>query len=114
MNDNLIQKVEVSFEELESFRADLEAALRAYHQAQFSNLICPSVEVQVGQKYARIVRKDTHSNSAHCFVNLGNGDILKPATWKGPAKGMRGNIRWGNSSNWWNGSLGPYGTSYLR
>ena len=26
------------------------------------------------------------------FVNLENGDILKAASWKAPAKGVRGNV----------------------
>lgn len=41
-----------------------------------------------GKKYVRIVRK----GSAYCFIDKTNGDILKAASWKAPAKGARGNI----------------------
>src|ERR1700677_1982024 len=50
-----------------------------------------------GPKYARIVCEEgppdrVSSRSVVCFVNLANGDILFAAGWKGPAKGVRGNI----------------------
>jgi len=47
-----------------------------------------------GRKYVRIVMKpkgDT-GGSVHAFVNLENGDLLKAAGWKAPAKGARGNV----------------------
>lgn len=47
-----------------------------------------------GAKYIRIVRADVHgtSRSVHCFIDRSNGDILKAAGWKAPAKHARGNI----------------------
>jgi hypothetical protein len=52
------------------------------------------LEIQEGKRYAKIVRKDPrHSGgSVHCFVDKTNGDILKAASWKAPAKQARGNI----------------------
>lgn len=45
-----------------------------------------------GKKYARIITQGRGSRSVYCFVDLQNGDILKSASWKAPAKGARGNI----------------------
>jgi hypothetical protein len=70
-----------------------------------------------GAKYARIVSRQPKSTggSAYCFVDLTNGNILKPASWKAPStKHARGNIRVGNAANWFNGALTPYGCAYLR
>jgi len=53
-----------------------------------------------GQKYVRIyftthTDKDTGKRrgaSAHAFVDIATGDLLKAASWKAPAKGARGNL----------------------
>jgi len=48
--------------------------------------------------------------SIHCFVDKNNGDILKAATWRAPAKHARGNIFNENCLKNVNG----YGAAYLR
>jgi hypothetical protein len=50
-----------------------------------------------GRKFVRIVMETTPDAeftgaSVHAFVNLANGDLLKAAGWKAPAKGARGNL----------------------
>lgn len=45
-----------------------------------------------GMKYVRIISNHGGSNSVHCFVDKTNGDVLKAASWKAPAKHARGNI----------------------
>lgn len=48
---------------------------------------------EYGSKFARIVQTvKGPSRSVYCFVDLSNGDILKSAGWKTPAKGKRGSI----------------------
>ncbi len=65
-----------------------------------------------GRKYVRIVAKDgSGSRSVHCFVNRQNGDVLKAASWKAPAKHARGNIF--DASNGL-ANMGPSGPAYLR
>ena len=32
------------------------------------------------------------SRSVYCFINKRNGEILKAAGWRGPAKGSRGSV----------------------
>lgn len=52
-----------------------------------------SVTAEYGSKFARIVMQTKGpSRSVYCFVDLSNGDILKSAGWKTPAKGKRGSI----------------------
>lgn len=50
----------------------------------------------VGTKYVRvwIQSKDSHvtNKTVHSFVDKTNGDLLKPASWRAPAKGVRFNL----------------------
>lgn len=72
------------------------------------NPLSPALSATVGRSYIRIVRTDSGNQSAYAFINLSNGDVLKPAGWKGPAKHARGNI--------FTDKLGvtAYGATYLR
>lgn len=46
-----------------------------------------------GQRYVRIVMQYRgHNDAVHAFVDTTNGDLLKAATWKAPAKQARGNL----------------------
>jgi len=62
------------------------------YAAKYPNLASPSFSVQFGKKYGKIVRQSGSQRSVHCFVDLSNGDLYKAATWKSPAKHVRGNI----------------------
>jgi hypothetical protein len=52
------------------------------------------LSIERGPRYIRIVRADVHgpSRSVHSFIDTRNGDILKAASYKTPAKHARGNI----------------------
>lgn len=51
-----------------------------------------SYTAEMGRRYVRIVHTDSSgSRFALAFID-GNGDIYKPHGWKGPAKGVRGNV----------------------
>jgi hypothetical protein len=80
---------------------------RAYMAASFPSLDVPTITATEGSRYIRVMR----DNSAHAFIDRTNGDVLKPASWKAPAKHARGNI-----FDTFNGlgSMGPYGPAYLR
>lgn len=81
--------------------------------ATYKNIARPILYAQDGRRYVRVVRRDypdAQSGSAHVFVDKTNGDILKPASWKAPAKHARGNILAMDYDKW----MGPYGTAYLR
>lgn len=56
------------------------------------------LSIMRGRKYARIVSTHTmdgqpsSGRSVYCFIDMTNGNVLKAATWKAPAKHARGNI----------------------
>ena len=66
-----------------------------------------------GKRYWRLVRTTDgggHSQSVFCFLDTTNGDVLKAASWKAPAKHARGNIFNGDYGM---GGVGAYGGRYL-
>lgn len=68
----------------------------------------------VGPKNIKIVEQRygrAEAASVYCFLDR-KGNILKAASWKAPAKGVRGTIFDNNYS--WGRGLGPYGAAYLR
>ena len=71
----------------------------------------PPLSIMWGRKYARIVRGEGMHRSVFGFVDLSNGNLLKAATWKKPAKHPRGNVL--DKSTWAN-SHTSYGMAYMR
>jgi len=76
------------------------------------------LEIIEGQKYVRVVAKDVHngevvreSGSAYCFVEKATGNVLKAASYKAPAKGIRSNIY---SRDCGASGVTPFGTVYLN
>ena len=57
-------------------------------QARVENKFGIKLESKFGSKYIKVLRLD---GSVYCFVDR-MGNVLKAATWKAPAKGVRGNI----------------------
>ena len=99
---------------LDNFAAKLQAFWQEDYQKNCPNAVAhglplPTVEIQPGPKYVRIVKRDTGA-CAYCFIARENGDILKPASWKAPAKHARGNIYNANPLE----GCGPHGVAYLR
>jgi hypothetical protein len=78
------------------------------------------IEAQIGKKYARIVRRDKWPDqeptggSAHCFIDLSNGNILKADGWKKPAPQVRGNIFKEDFDIGQGKAVGEFGAAYLR
>ena len=81
------------------------------------------VVADTGRKFLRIatVDRNGHHRSVYCFIALtdGNtksmgsyskGDIMKPATWKSPAKHARGSVF---ADDFGLSCVGPYGVDYL-
>ena len=80
----------------------------------FPNLPRRVLSFTKGKKYWRVVAKDqgvSPSGSAWAFINTENGDVLKPASWKAPAKHARGNIYDAHGGT---KTVGPYGPAYMR
>jgi hypothetical protein len=62
--------------------------------------------IEWGRKYAKVMR----DHGVYCFVVRSNGDIMKAANMRAPAKHARGNIRDTDPL----AGIGPYGAAYLR
>ena len=45
-----------------------------------------------GSKYFKVEMLSHGSRSVYCFINKRNGEILKAAGWRAPAKGSRGSV----------------------
>ena len=98
--------------DLANFAEKLIAMLAAHHQTAKNVGNAPTIQIQPGQRYARLALVDgMHGGlSAYCFVDLTNGDLLKAAGWKAPAKGKRGSIFADNPLS----GCTPYGMAYAR
>ena len=85
--------------------------LEAHDKKSFPDLDPRMVGVDEGSKYMKVWVSSYNSKSVYCFVNRENGDILKAASWKAPAKGKRSNIF--DADNGLSG-MGPYGAVHLN
>jgi len=71
-----------------------EKASNSYAHDGFT-LNPPIIKLERGHRYVRIVKTDAsaHDRSAFGFIDTTNGDVLKAAGWKAPAKNFaRGNV----------------------
>lgn len=104
-----MNKIEQSFDHaLCRFLERAQAVVNEYYASTFPNNTVPKLSAEPGKRYVRVVRHDGVGRSAHCFVDTTNGNVLKPAGWKGPAKGARGNIYSEKLG------VGPHGALYAR
>lgn len=78
---------------LSKFIELLTARNHEYYSKHYPNVIPPTYTVSTGQKNDKIVtNEESGGRSVYCFIDRNNGDILKAASWKAPAKHARGNI----------------------
>ena len=83
-----------------------------YFRAKFQNLVPSQLYLEEGSRYFRVVcTTDGANRSAWAFIDKTNGDILKSASWKAPAKWARGNLL---DKDGGMKSMGPYGPAYLK
>lgn len=77
------------------------------HTSKYEHVPFEESRATEGQRYIKI-----HiGNSVTTFIDKTTGDVLKSASYKAPAKGVRGNIF--NADNGLD-CMGPYGPHYLR
>src|ERR1035437_6758873 len=89
------------------------------YAVQFPTLTPDILSYEAGSRYIRIWRRSQEigangkpvNSSAHAFIDRTTGDVLKPATWKAPAKHARGNIFHPDNGL---DNMGPYGPAYLK
>jgi hypothetical protein len=102
---------------LARFVADAQALVDAHMAADFPRNPRKVLAVMRGGRYARITVDDVRDGkpagqrSCFCFVDSTNGDVLKAAGWKAPAKGARGNIYTYTNVN---ECITSYGAHYAR
>jgi hypothetical protein len=101
-------------EKLKKFVAGVKEIIEAYgRQQNFKSLMNVNIKINEGKVYDKITSTEDgdSANKIYCFINRSNGDILKPATFKVPARGPRGNLFDGS-----NGlkRMGPYGPAYNK
>jgi len=105
-----VQDVEVIREvtafDLEAFRCRLVDYLERHRQEHFPRLPAKPVTVKRGRKYTRLFS----GGSVYCFIVMATGEILKPESWKKPAKHPRGSIHNEDPLK----CCGPYGVAYIR
>ena len=78
---------------LDHFVQQAQELVDSYYSKHCPNSSRPLLVAETGRRYVRIVRVDgAHARSVYAFVDTTNGDILKAASWKAPAKGTRGSI----------------------
>lgn len=68
--------------------AEFIAALDAKFVGQYT------FELEPGRKYTRVVATPVSGSgrSSYCFLDA-DGNVYKSAGWKGPAKGIRANLK---------------------
>ena len=91
---------------------DAQTSINDYYTSSLPSLRVPELTVKFGQKYAQV----WNGTTIWAFIALTDevakaqrvGDLLKPASWRAPAKHSRGNIIEGTAA------YGPYGPEYIK
>jgi len=100
-------------DQIESWVAtEAQATVNNYYAASLPSLRVPTFDIKFGVKYAKI----SQGTTVWGFVALYDtpekaervGDLLKPASWRAPAKHSRGNILNGTAA------YSPYGPEYMK
>jgi len=93
------------------FVKSAQKTLDAYNKKQGYNTKT-ELSIAWGRRYAKIIKSDSGGQqSVFGFVDRINGNLLKAASWKAPAKHARGNVL---DKSTWQGSHGPWGMAYMR
>ena len=95
---------------LNTFVAGCQTIINKSHEEAKFNFPVDNLSVVMGSRYAKVVRQSPNASnlSVYCFIDKTNGDVLKAATFKQPAKGVRGNIYEDSGL----ACMTPYGAAY--
>ena len=76
---------------VEMWAMDLVDALEADYKRQYPNSSDPvRFSIESGRKYWKIMQ---NHGGVHAFIDKNTGEVYKPASWRGPAKGVRYDLR---------------------
>ena len=84
---------------VEQWAMDLVDALEANYDRRYPNSSDPvRFTIQAGRKYWKIMGYEEEGDrrrtqGVHAFIDKKTGQVYKPASWKGPAKGVRYDLR---------------------
>ena len=106
---NLKQNIE---ERINGFVHQLQRLLNEHYAEFYKTLTPPTVTVEWGRRYARIVKDSGNDKIVHSFIDLATGDILKAASWAAPAKKARGSVF--NADYGVGSAVNVYGAQHLR
>lgn len=88
----------------------IDEKLVAYYEKTYDYVEPPELNVRFGRRYAKVVRTGAgRGESVYFFVDLTNGDLLKAATYKAPAKGARASLF---DDDLGISAVGPHGAGY--
>jgi len=96
---------------LSAWLAGAQAKIDTHYRVDYPTLIGPTLSIERGARYIRVVSAGGSQRSVFAFIDTTNGDVLKPASWKAPAAHARGNIFDASGGL---ERVGPYGPAYLR
>lgn len=99
-------KIDMNSKVFNDFCIEMQHKLDSLHMDSVPNVPLPEMSYSQGRKYIKIIR----GSSVYAFINRENGDIMKPASWKAPAKHARGNINAENALD----CCEQYSIVYLR
>jgi alkylation response protein AidB-like acyl-CoA dehydrogenase len=78
-------------EKVEKWVWQLCRALEADYDRRYSNSSDPvTFRMESGRKYWKIMQ---NHGGVHAFIDKKTGEVYKPASWRGPAKGVRYDLR---------------------
>jgi len=93
---------------LTNFAAAVQSMLDARYGADY--ILGPTtITIEPGRRYTRLYRVRKGHRQIYCFIDQ-NGDILKAASYKAPAKHARGSIFSDDAIK----AVNTYGANYLR
>jgi hypothetical protein len=117
MTDLVMKNADGKEVALKDFLVALNKYVKEYQKKTFPSLYADGnydvITAQVGRKYIKLVRERadaSDSKSVYCFIDLA-GNIYKAASWKAPAKHIRGTVFEPDYSI--GKALGHYGAAYL-
>lgn len=106
--------------QFQTWFAGVQSLVANHFATEFPTLIPDVMTVSFGGRYVKVTAEKWQTvggerkriqDMVWAFVDRTNGDVLKPASWRAPAKHARENIF--SDTNGLKG-LTPYGPPYLR
>jgi hypothetical protein len=76
--------------------AGAQRKINEHYAKHFPTLEADKLTVSFGKRYVKVIAvsgdRTGGGRRVYCFVDQTNGDVLKAASWKAPAKHARGNV----------------------